>query len=130
MSNDELASSTTTGATGTSEDSNAMTLTMMIESANQINNNDNTPETEDDETDPARAALAANILADLIDDVTFGLILQTHRAAKLGYLQYVDPDSDSELDKQFEIYDDSDVLGVFKSANENSNKSSNKPQFG
>lgn len=65
------------------------------------------------------------IYEDLVDDVMFGLVLQTHRAAKLGYLHYVDPDSDPEMDKQFEIYDDSDVLGVFRTSNENmSNKSS------
>lgn len=81
--------------------------------------------------DPARMALAEHVFDELINDLTFGLILQTHRAAKLGYLQFVDPDSDAELDKQFEIYDDSDVLGVFRAnVNENSNKSSNKPQIG
>lgn len=63
--------------------------------------------------------LIEDIYSELIDDVLFGAILQIHRAAKLGYLFYMDPDSDPEFEKQFDIYDDNDVLGVFSHLNEN-----------
>lgn len=56
---------------------------------------------------------------ELIDDVLFGLMLQVHRASKLGYLFLFNPESDPEDDKQYEIYDDNDVLGVFSNLNEN-----------
>ena len=64
-------------------------------------------------------SLIEEIYSDLIDDVSFGLILQVHRAARLGYLFYLDPDSDPEFEKQYDIYDDNDVLGVFSHLNEN-----------
>ena len=64
-------------------------------------------------------SLIEDIYSDLIDDVLFGLMLQVHRAARLGYLYYLDPDSDPEFEKQFDIYDDNDVLGVFSHLNEN-----------
>lgn len=66
-----------------------------------------------------------SIYQDLIDDVLFGLILQTHRAAKLDYLTLVDPDTDAESEKQYEMYDDADVLGVFSNLNENTKSSGN-----
>lgn len=77
-------------------------------------------------SDMSEDALAEGIYKDLMDDIIFGLALQTHRAVKLDYLMFVDPDSDSELDKQFEIYEDADVLGVFRNLNENSNKVTSK----
>jgi hypothetical protein len=46
-------------------------------------------------------------------------MLQVHRAARLGYLFYLDPDSDPDFEKQYDIYDDNDVLGVFSHLNEN-----------
>ena len=69
--------------------------------------------------DETHTSLSGDIYTDLIDDVLFGLILQIHRASKLGYLFYMDPDTDPEFDKQFDIYDDNDVLGVFSHLNEN-----------
>jgi hypothetical protein len=63
--------------------------------------------------------LIEEIYSDIIDDVSFGLMLQVHRAARLGYLFYLDPDSDPDFEKQYDIYDDNDVLGVFSHLNEN-----------
>ena len=59
------------------------------------------------------------VYSELIDDVLFGLLLQVHRASKLGYLFLFNPESDPDDDKQYEIYDDNDVLGVFSNLNEN-----------
>ena len=67
----------------------------------------------------ANESLAEDIYLTLFDDVLFGLLLQVHRAARLGYLFYLDPDSDSEFDKQYEIYEENDVLGAFSHLNEN-----------
>lgn len=100
-------------------------------SSSSCSSSSTTPVNDSAAADETESSIVEEIYADLIEDVTFGLILQTHRAAKLGYLQLVDPDSDSELDKQYEIYDDADVLGVFKSnANETtSTKSSSKSSY-
>jgi hypothetical protein len=73
--------------------------------------------------------LIENTYIELIDDVLFGLILQMHRAAKLDYLFYLEPDVDAALDKQFEIFNDHDVIGVFSTLNENFKVSSNKSSF-
>ena len=66
---------------------------------------------------------------ELIDDVLFGLMLQVHRASKLGYLFLFNPESDPEDDKQYEIYDDNDVLGVFSNLNENYKPTGNLIRF-
>ncbi|CAF0865467.1 unnamed protein product [Brachionus calyciflorus] len=55
--------------------------------------------------------LEEKIYYNILDDVIFGLMLQIHRAAKLDYLKYLDVDMES--DKQYEIYDDNDVMGIF-----------------
>ena len=71
----------------------------------------------------------------LIDDVVFGLILQMHRALKLDYMAYIEPDTvaatygareESEIEKHYQIYNDSDVLGVFSNLNENYKATSKK----
>jgi hypothetical protein len=66
--------------------------------------------------------LTGQIYTEIIDDVIFGLLLQIHRAAKLGYLFILDPDVGPEFDKQYEFYDENDVLGVFSNLNETNNK--------
>lgn len=85
---------------------------VLIEDSN--NNNGKT-----DTLDEFSSNLSEEIYTDLIDDVLFGLIFQIHRASKLGYLFYMDPDTDPGFEKQFDIYDDNDVLGVFSHLNEN-----------
>jgi hypothetical protein len=65
--------------------------------------------------------METQIYDDLINDTIFGLVLQVHRAAKLGYLMYTEPNV--EFEKQFKIYDDNDVLGIFNN-NSNQNESS------
>jgi hypothetical protein len=68
------------------------------------------------------------IYTEIIDDVIFGLLLQVHRASKLGYLFILDPEVSPEFDKQYEIYDKNDVLGVFSNLNE-TYKSSGKDKI-
>lgn len=64
-------------------------------------------------------ATSEQIYTELIDDVIFGLLLQIHRASRLGYLFILDPEVSPEFDKQYEVYDKNDVLGVFSNLNEN-----------
>jgi len=67
-----------------------------------------------------------HIYNELIDDVIFGVVLQIHRASKLGYLMYMDPDLDSQFLEHFKMYSDYDVLGVFSNFNEtNTNNTGN-----
>ncbi len=66
-----------------------------------------------------------NLYTELIDDVIFGLLLQMHRAAKLDYLIYLDPDPDPEFEKEYEIYDETNIFGIYANSNE-SNKSSSR----
>ena len=69
-------------------------------------------------------SMIEDVYVELVDDVLFGLILQMHRAARLDYLFYLEPDTDPLFDKQFEIFNEADVMGVLTNSNENS-KSSN-----
>lgn len=67
-----------------------------------------------------------NIYNELIDDVIFGVILQIHRASKLGYIMYMDPDLDSQFLEHFKMYSDYDVLGIFSNFSEtNTNNTGN-----
>jgi len=73
--------------------------------------------------------LAEEIYAELCDDLIFALILQTHRASKLGYLFYLQPEATS--DAKFQIFEHNDVIGVFSHLNADvtsSSTSSNKSQ--
>ena len=76
--------------------------------------------------------LSDHIYKELIDDVLFGLVVQMHRAAKLDYLSYIEPDTepDPELEKQYQFYNDADVLGVFSTLNENFKTSTNNSRNG
>lgn len=65
------------------------------------------------------------IFSSLLDDVIFGLMLQIHRAAKLDYLFLFDSEQDSLEDKEYEFYDDNDVLGIFSGDNKMSSMSRN-----
>ncbi len=62
-----------------------------------------------------------NLYTDLINDVLFGLIIQVHRAAKLGYLYYAD--TDPNLDKQLEISNEYDIFGISSSNGTHANAS-------
>lgn len=55
------------------------------------------------------------IYIELCDDLIFSLALQIHRASKLGYLYYIQPDQTD--DSKFQIYEKNDVIGVFSSLN-------------
>lgn len=55
------------------------------------------------------------IYLELCDDLIFSLALQIHRASKLGYLYYIQPDQTD--DSKFQIYEKNDVIGVFSSLN-------------
>lgn len=57
------------------------------------------------------------IYSSLLDDVIFGLMLQVHRAAKLDYLFLFDTEQDPLEEKEYEFYDDGDVLGIFSGDN-------------
>ena len=93
---------------------------IIIDESKNNNNNKQLLVSNDSSIDENKIdSLANDIYSDLIDDVLFGLMLQVHRASRLGYLFYMDPDSDPEFEKQFDIYDDNDVLGVFSHLNEN-----------
>jgi hypothetical protein len=83
----------------------------------KTNSNEND---DNDDCDALVTKMSEAVYDDLLDDVTFGLILQMHRAAKLDYITYVDADNevDAEFEKQYQMYTDSDVLGVFSSLNE------------
>ena len=59
--------------------------------------------------------LANKIFLELCDDLIFSLILQIHRATKLGYLYYIQPDQTD--DSKFQIFEKNDVIGVFSSLN-------------
>ncbi len=65
------------------------------------------------------------IYAELCDDLIFGLILQIHRASKLGYLFYLQPEASN--DAKFEIFESNDVIGAFSHLNADVNMS-NKSQ--
>ena len=71
------------------------------------------------ESDGVIHSTTEQIYTEIIDDVIFGLLFQIHRASKLGYLFLLDPEVGPEFDKQYEIYDENDVLGVFSNLNEN-----------
>jgi hypothetical protein len=62
-----------------------------------------------------------NLYTDLINDVLFGLIIQVHRAAKLGYLYYAD--TDPNLEKQLEISNEYDIFGISNSNGTHTNLS-------
>jgi hypothetical protein len=108
-----------------SSSSSAIPIDTFMPPAATINN----PVTinENDDNEPI-SKLSQAIYGDLLEDVTFGLILQMHRAAKLDYITYVDVDNevDAEFEKQYQMYTDSDVLGVFSSLNETFKATSNK----
>lgn len=57
----------------------------------------------------------SKIYLELCDDLIFSLALQIHRASKLGYLYYIQPDQTD--DSKFQIYEKNDVIGVFSSLN-------------
>jgi len=59
-----------------------------------------------------------HIYNELIDDVIFGVVLQVHRASKLGYLMYTDPELDAKFLEHFKMCSDYDVLGIFSNFNE------------
>ena len=65
-----------------------------------------------------------NLYTELIDDVIFGLLLQIHRAAKLDYLIYLDPDPDPVFEKEYEIYDETNIFGIYANSNESNKNSS------
>ena len=102
------------------KDSFFVDTSIIIDESKNSNNNKQLLVSNDSSIDENKIdSLANDIYSDLIDDVLFGLMLQVHRASRLGYLFYMDPDSDPEFEKQFDIYDDNDVLGVFSHLNEN-----------
>ena len=72
-----------------------------------------------------QSLIEEKIYSSLIDDVIFGLMLQMHRAAKLDYLFLFDSERDSLEDKEYELDDDNDVLGIFSGDNKMSSMSRN-----
>lgn len=95
-----------------------LSLSLTANNHNNLNSNNHANNSLD--------MLSEKIYIDIIDDVTFGLMLQMHRAVQLDYLILLDPDPgyDAEYEKQFEMYEDNDVLGVFSSLNENNKTTS------
>lgn len=63
------------------------------------------------------------IYREFCDDLIYGIVLQIHRASKLGYLFYLQPETTTD-DSKFQIFEENDVIGVFSHLNSESNFSS------
>ena len=47
--------------------------------------------------------LSEEVYAELCDDLIFGLILQIHRASKLGYLFYLQPEASNDANARYDL---------------------------
>ena len=52
---------------------------------------------------------------ELCDDLIFNILLQIHRASKLGYLFYLQPENSN--DSKYQVFEKNDVIGVFSHLN-------------
>ena len=104
------------------------------------------PAAESNDMTPVLETESESFLNELVDDCLFGLLLQVHRAAKLGYLLLNEQDQCQKNDQansfklsnqtndtsnynQFQkepYFNDHDVLGFYSNCNENSKVSGKK----
>lgn len=59
--------------------------------------------------------LIDQIYLELCDDLIFNMLLQVHRASKLGYLFYLQPENTNN--SKYQVFEQNDVIGVFSHLN-------------